>query len=134
MPAEIRAFFERYRDAFNALDGEAVARLYAVPSGVASDTGYEHWASFDAVRRNMVALCEQYRQGGYMTAAFEPMWFLQQGEEYAVADLRWSIERSKGREPWVFNTTYNLARTSVGWKVLLCTAYSEKKLDAASET
>jgi hypothetical protein len=32
MPLEIRQFFERYRDAFNALDGEAVATLYAVPS------------------------------------------------------------------------------------------------------
>ncbi len=27
MPQEIRRFFAQYRDAFNALDGEAVAKL-----------------------------------------------------------------------------------------------------------
>ena len=39
MPDEIRAFFDRYREAFDRLDGEAVAHLYAVPIGIASDGG-----------------------------------------------------------------------------------------------
>ncbi len=130
MPAEIRAFFEHYRDAFDQLDGEAVARLYAVPSGIASDSGYTHWPAFEPIRANMVALCELYRQNGYASATFEPVAFLAQGENYAVADISWNIERTGQREPWRFNTTYNLMRTRDGWRVFLCTAYSEKKLDA----
>ncbi len=129
MPAEIRAFFEQYREAFDQLDGEAVARLYAVPSGIASDSGYTHWPTFEPIRANMVALCELYRENGYASAMFEPVAFLAQGDNYAIADISWNIERSGEREPWCFNTTYNLMRTVEGWRILLCTAYSEKKLN-----
>lgn len=130
MPTEIRTFFEQYREAFDRLDGDAVARLYAVPSGIASDSGYTHWSSFEPIRQNMAALCELYRKNDYASAAFDPVAFLGQGENYAVADILWNIERSGQREPWRFNTTYNLMRTAEGWRVLLCTAYSERKLNA----
>jgi ketosteroid isomerase-like protein len=129
MPAEIRAFFEHYREAFDQLDGEAVARHFAVPSGIASDSGYTHWPTFESIRANMVALCELYRENGYASATFEPVAFLAQGDSYAVADISWNIERSGEREPWRFSTTYNLMRTAEGWRVLLCTAYGEKKLN-----
>lgn len=128
MPAAIRAFFEQYRDAFNRLDGEAVAGLYAVPSGLASDRGYTHWSAIEPIRNNMVALCRQYRDNGYARAQFEAGTFLPQGDDFAVADLAWRIERVDDQEPWCFNATYNLMRTSEGWRVLLCTAYSERKL------
>ncbi len=130
MPPEIQSFFERYRNAFNALDGDAIARLYAVPSGIASDTGYEHWPAYEPIRNNMVALCRLYKDNGYVHANFEPTSFLAQGGQYAVADLRWTIERAVDEPPWVFNTTYNLMRSTDGWRVLLCTAYSERRLDA----
>ncbi len=130
MTTEIRAFFEAYRNAFDALDGEAVARLYAVPSGIASDTGYEHWPAFEPIRENMVALCQLYKANGYLNARFEPERFIEQGEQYAIADVRWHIERSNSQPAWQFNTTYNLIRTGEGWRVLLCTAYSERRLNA----
>jgi hypothetical protein len=130
MPHEIRRFFEQYRDAFNQLDGEAVARLYAVPSGIAQDAKYEHWSSFEPIKKNMVALCELYRERGYESASFEPGVFLPQGEDFAVADLQWRIHWGTGQEPWRFNTTYNLVRTQEGWRVLLCTAYTENELFA----
>lgn len=128
MPNEIRQFFERYRDAFNSLDGEAVAQFYAVPSGIAQDRKYTHWPEFAPIRDNMVALCGLYRERGYVAAEFEPGVFLQQGEDFAIADLGWKISWSQGAEPWRFNTTYNLVRTEEGWRVLLCTAYSEARL------
>ena len=128
MPVEIRQFFERYRDAFNALDGEAVANLYAVPSGIAQDGKYTHWPEVALIHDNMVALCGLYRERGYKSAAFEPGAFLQQGENCAIADLRWTLSWSTGAEPWEFSTTYNLVRTEEGWRVLLCTAYSEARL------
>ena len=131
MTPEIRAFFEQYRDAFDRLDGDAVARLYAVPSGIASDTGYEHWPAYAPIRENMIALCDLYRANDYLSATFEPGAFIAQGEGYAVADIAWNIERRGAGAPWRFSTTYNLMRTAEGWRVLLCTAYSEKRLDAS---
>ena len=128
MPREIREFFESYRNAFNSLDGKAVAAFYAEPSGIAQDGAYTHWPNRQPVVENMTALCKLYREKGFIRAAFELHQFIDQGAEYAVADVGWRIDWSAGQEPWRFKTTYNLVRTPHGWKVLLCTAYSEAAL------
>ena len=132
MPSEIRTFFENYRAAFNALDGAAVARLYAEPSGIAQDGKFTHWPTHSDVQDNMDSLCQQYRERGYVSAAFEEGAYLQQGPDYAIADLRWRIEWNSGQAPWEFSTTYNLVRTAEGWRVFVCTAYTESKLFAAN--
>jgi hypothetical protein len=80
----------------------------------------------------MVALCSLYRERGYAAAEFEPGAFLRQGENYAIVDLSWKINWSSGATPWQFNTTYNLVRAEEGWRVLLCTAYSEAQLHRES--
>ena len=128
MPREIHAFFDAYRDAFNRLDGRAVAALYAAPSGIVDETGYEHWPTLEHVERNMVALCGLYRKNGYVSATFQPASFIDQGPNCAIADVEWTIDWS-GREPSSFHTTYNLMRTADGWRVLLATAYSERRLN-----
>ena len=128
MPPDLVAFFESYRRAFDALDRDAVAALYATPCGIASDSSYTHWATAEQVRDNMTKLCELYRKNGYVAARFEPAAFIAQGENFAVADIVWTIEWAR-EAPARFNTTYNLTRTAAGWRVLLVTAYSEKRLD-----
>jgi hypothetical protein len=128
LPLEIRAFFESYRAAFDRLDGDAVAAHFAVPSGIVSEGRYVHWASLRSVSENMRALCKRYAANGYASAHFESSALIDQGEDCAVADIAWTIERTENREPWRFNTTYNLLRTREGWRVLLCTAYQEKRL------
>jgi hypothetical protein len=131
MPQHIRAFFEAYRNAFNDLDGQAVANLYAEPSGIAQDAVYTHWPNREPVAANMVALCDIYREKGFVRAEFEPGQYIDQGENHAVADVLWQVDWSGEQEPWRFNTTYNLVRTPEGWRVLLCTAYSEVALHKA---
>ena len=128
MPPEIRAFFESYRDAFNALNGRAVAEFYAEPSGIAQDGNYTHWPERQRVAENMIELCRLYEGKGFIRAEFEPCQFIGQGGKYAVADVQWRIDWTGEQEPWRFRTTYNLVHTEQGWKVLLCTAYSEPAL------
>lgn len=130
MTNEIRSFFEDYRDAFNALDGVAVADLYAEPSGIAQGAIYTHWPTRQPVADNMRALCEIYRGRGFMRADFRPGHFIEQGADHAVAEVIWRIDWSRGDAPWEFKTTYNLIRTGDGWRVLLCTAYDEASLHA----
>ncbi len=79
MPSEISEFFERYRDAFNALDGNAVAEFYAEPSGIAQGCVYTHWPRRQPVMENMNALCKPYRDSGFIRADFEPNQFIAQG-------------------------------------------------------
>lgn len=130
MAADLQTFLARYRDAFNRLDGEAVADLYAVPSGIASDSGYTHWPTREPIAANMVALCGQYRDKGFVSAEFAVEMLLQQGENFAIADLAWTMHWPDGQDDWHFNTSYNLMRTDGDWRVLLCTAYAETRLPA----
>jgi ketosteroid isomerase-like protein len=132
MPREIKEFFESYRDAFNALDGNAVAELYAEPSGIAQNGVYTHWPQRQPVAENMAALCRLYQDKGFVRADFEPHQFIEQGSNHAAADLQWRIEWNSGQEPWHFKTAYNLVRTARGWKILLCTAYTESALFSAA--
>ena len=130
MPRDVAVFLEQYRDAFNRLDGEGIADLYCIPSGIVSDRGFTPWQSREPIVENMVALCDLYRANGYKHASFEPSQFIAQGREFAVADVAWTIEREAGAEPWRFHTTYNLRLTKDGWRVILCTAYDEQRLNA----
>jgi hypothetical protein len=133
MHQEVTAFFKSYRDAFNALNGRAVAELYAEPSGIAQDGVYTHWSSRAVVEQNMNALCELYQKRGFVRAEFAPGQFLDQGPHHAIADLLWRIEWAGEQAPWQFNTSYNLVRTGKGWRVLLCTAYTETILSSAEK-
>ena len=132
MPRDIRAFFESYRDAFNALDGAAVADLYADQSGIAQDAIYTYWPSRQLAADNMIALCKLYQEKGFVRADFKAGQFIDQGKSHAVAGIVWQIDWNAGQEPWRFKTTYNLVRTAQGWQVLLCTAYSEAALHKAA--
>ena len=133
MPKDIAAFFDRYREAFNALDGDAVAQLYAEPSAIAQGGKFTYWPTRAPVRENMAALCALYRERGYVRASYEPGHFLAQGPDHAIADLRWRIDWTSDQEPWEFNTTYNLVRGTEGWQVQVCTAYTEDKLHQGSQ-
>ena len=130
MPRDIMEFLEQYRSAFDRLDGAAVAELYCVPSAIVSDHGLTTWQSREPIAENMVALCKLYRENGYNQAQFQPLHFISQGDDFAVVDVEWTIERKANVDPWRFRTTYNLRRGAEGWRVLLCTAYEEKRLNA----
>jgi len=130
MPRDITDFFEKYRDAFNRLDGDAIADLFCVPSGIVTDHGLTTWQSREAIVENMIALCALYRARGYKQADFQANHFIAQGTDFAVADIAWTIERETDSDPWCFHTGYNLHRTAEGWRVVLCTAYEEKRLSA----
>jgi hypothetical protein len=130
LPPDVRDFFDRYRDAFDRLDADAAARLYSTPSGILSGGTYLHWPDFESVRANVAAVCKQYRTHGYLSAHYQPAWVERQGPNAVIANIAWHIERRDGKEPWRFHTTYNLMRTSAGWRILLCTQYEEQPLES----
>lgn len=120
--AEIRQFFEHYRQAFNQLDGAAVAQMYALPSGVAAGGRFLHWNDSAQVRAKMENQCAFYRQEGYRQALYQIVFLQVRSEQHAVADLKWEIQRQHGPS-WFFHTGYHLLRSGGGWRVTRCTEY-----------
>jgi len=127
--AETQAFFEAYRAAFNRLDGDAVAALWHVPSGIADSRDgagrLTWWADAATLRANHVALCEVYRRNGYHQADFVIEQHQPLGAHHAFACLHWTLTRADGSLLQAFHTGYQLLRTAQGWRVLLATAFEE---------
>jgi hypothetical protein len=126
---EVQAFFERYRDAFDALDGDAVADLWHSASGIAgSRDGIGHltwWPDDAAMRNNHRALCAHYRASGYARADFSIAQVVTMGADHAFARLQWTLSRADGSVLQRFGTGYQLLRTAAGPRVVLCTAFEE---------
>ena len=146
---ETQAFFEAYRDAFNRLDGNAVADLWHGSSGITdsgitdngiTDSGITDsggagkdgasarltwWTDDAAMRANHIALCAAYRDSDYGRADLEIEQHLPLGPNHAFALLRWTLQRSDGSLLQRFHTGYQLMRTTAGPRVLLAVAHQE---------
>ena len=122
---EVERFFAGYRDAFNDADPAAVARHIAVPSLlVQRETTL--WSTDQALLQAMTDLVAFYAKSGFRRAHFTLEQVLPLGDDHAVADIGWTIERSEGRPAWNFRTGYNLRREAGGaWRIVCCTAYEE---------
>ncbi len=128
---EVEAFFVAYRDAFDRLDGDAVADLWHTPSGIADHApggthgAVEFWAADAPMRSNLHALCAAYAAADYGRASFEIEHHVPLGPHHAFANLRWTLSRRDGSLLQAFFTGYHLLRTVDGPKVLMATAYEE---------
>ncbi len=128
---ETQTFFERYRDAFNALDADTVADLWHVPSSITDtqpgDTAARVtlWNDDAAKRKNMHALCDVYVQADYGRAEFRFDHHLALGPNHAFVNVYWRLTRTDGSLLQEFHTAYHLLRTDDGPKVLMATAYEE---------
>lgn len=128
---EAQAFFDNYREAFNRLDGQAVADLWHNASGItdargAAGTARLIWWPDDApMRANHVALCDAYRQADYGRADFSIVEHTPLGPAHAFVLLHWTLFRQDGSLLQSFHTGYQLLRTAEGWRVLLAVAFEE---------
>ena len=129
--AETQSFFETYRDAFNRLDGDAVADLWHSASGIADSGGAEGqarltwWPEDAPMRANHRALCDAYRRADYGRADFRITQHVPMGAHHAFAHLHWTLTRRDGSLLQQFHTGYQLLRTAAGPRVLLAVAHQE---------
>jgi hypothetical protein len=128
---EVQGFFDAYREAFNRLDGDAVADLWHSSSGIADNHGeggsahLTWWPSDAPMRANHRALCDLYRDNGYACADFEIEHHVPLGPNHAFAHLHWTLTRADGSLLQQFHTGYQLMRTADGPKVVLAVAHQE---------
>lgn len=125
IPIGIMQFFDAYCAAYNQLDSPLIAQHFSLPSGIAQQGQYFHFTEHQALLNNMQALCEHYRQDGFVSADYQISTFLPQGQHHCIADVAWTMTRTAPQLPTQFQTTYNLILQESGWRIQLCTAYQE---------
>ena len=130
-PDDAAAFFERYREAFERLDGNAVADCWHVPSSIADSHGaggaprVTVYADDAALRANMHALCEVYRHNGFAACKFSIVEHVPLGAQHAFTLVQWVLKRADGSCLQTFRTGYQLARDATGLRVLMAVAFEE---------
>jgi hypothetical protein len=126
---DTQAFFERYCDTFNRLDGDGIADLWHSPSAIADSRDGEArvtwWAEDEPMRQNMRALCAIYDGVGNARWSFDLIDQVPMGQDHAFAHVRWTLARDDGSVLQRFGTGYHVARFAEGPRVLMCTAYQE---------
>lgn len=128
---EAQAFFESYREAFNRLDGQAVADLWHRSSGIADAQGPDGnarltwWPEDAPMRANHVALCAHYHRADYGRADFNIEQHVPMGPAHAFVHVSWTLMRTDGSLLQQFHTGYQLMRTDQGLRVLLAVAHQE---------
>lgn len=123
--AEIETFFKNYAAAFNRLDGDAVAALWASPSAIASGPELTWWETHAPMADNMRRLCEVYRGASLARCEFEIVQAIPMCADNAFALLRWTLTRADGSLLQRFGTGYNLQRSQGRIRVVFCTAFEE---------
>lgn len=126
---QVRQFFNAYAQAFNHLDGDAVADLWHVPSGIADAPAGQArltwWTDDAALRANHHALCAHYRSAGFHRTTFDICHHEALGAGHDFVRVQWRITRADGSLLQAFGTAYQLIHTPAGPRVLLCTAFQE---------
>jgi hypothetical protein len=74
----------------------------------------------------MRRLLNSYRAGGFVSAHFALEQVVEQGNDDAVAEVTWTLER-RDAPPWRFRTGYNLHRADGIWRIVVCTAWQESE-------
>jgi hypothetical protein len=123
---QVQAFLTVYRDAFNRLDGDAVADLWHAPCGITQGDGITWWAEDAPKRANHRALCEVYRKADYGRADFTILHHEPLGPQHDFVNVRWVLVRTNRTPLQTFATAYQLLRTPAGPRVFMCTAYEEE--------
>ena len=121
---ELVRFFESYAAAYNEGDAVAVARHISTPSLLIERTTIA-WSTEAEVVAAMEGLLAFYRRSNFKSARCELGPVAAQGNDNAVVDVLWNIERT-GAASWSFHTGYNLRRIAGEWRIVVCTAYEER--------
>ncbi len=122
---DVEAFFAAYADAFNDLNGDAVAAHWATPCGISQGDAVHWWTEHAPMRDNHQQLCAVYREAGFAHCRPELVDVQLLGGFDAFARVRWTLSREDGSLLQRFETGYHLKRVGGALKVLLCTAYDE---------
>lgn len=124
MQAELKAFFDAYRDSFPRVSA-AIAGFYFEPCVTARMGVVRVNSSHKDTTELFAQVDAQYRARGYTHAEYEPADARALGANSAFATIRWSYKGANGVTIWQTTFSYNLYRRDGAWKILVQTMHDE---------
>lgn len=122
LASEVRAFFDKYNEAFASIDGQRIAALYHIPTVTMRGDGSIHCLqSREELARFFQGVADMYQKDGYSTGLFSDLQVSPIGGRSALATMDWELLRRDGSLIRKWRQSYNLAKTALGWQILVST-------------
>lgn len=114
---DVNSFFERYGQAFEAYDADAIAACFLTPCLFVRDGTTETSTTPDEVAASVRALLDLHRAWDVQTATPAEVTVLEEGGHHAIARVEWTLGRTNSRVAWAFATTYTLVAGADDWRI-----------------
>jgi hypothetical protein len=129
---EMRRFFEDFVVAFAEFDGPLIARRYAAPYLALNARGEARlFASAETIGAYFQGIVEQYFAQGCRHCRFHGLHATALGANAALASVSWELLSANHEVLSAWRESYNLARTSQGWRIHASTDHAEQESDSA---
>jgi hypothetical protein len=112
----LEAFFERYGEAYSALDAEATSAMFALPFMTIHQGQGTVWETMDLLLPATASLLSWFEQQGFLAATYQIKDILLIDSHFATVNLIWSVTRLE-LDPWQYGTCYHVKRGDDGWKI-----------------
>lgn len=122
MPESLHQFFDSYRDAWNSLNGEAIATHYAASTNILDGDGYAVYASYKDLVEKFSANCAAFAALGYTGSRYAEEACIKSGETGVTVDLAWQADLAEGVRS--FGTTYTCLELNGQWQIVCAIAYA----------
>ena len=118
--ADIQAFFDSYRNAFERREPAAIADHFRFPLHVTGDAGEVTAVSIPSVEAwipQLERLLTVYKQLDVKTAQMVEVRITRFSPRLAQAAVHWALESSTAKTIYEFDATYTLAGTGASQKI-----------------
>ena len=129
---EMRRFFEDFVVAFAEFDGPLIARRYAAPYLALNAQGEARlFASAETIGAYFQGIVEQYFAQGCRHCRFHGLHATALGANAALASVSWQLLSADDEVLSAWRESYNLMRTSLGWRIHASTDHAVREGDSA---
>ena len=129
--SDVRAFLDKYLDAFDSIDGQRIAALFHIPAVTMRGDGSIHsLQSRQELASFFQGVADNYQKDGYAGGRFEELQVSPIGGRCALATLDWVMLRHDGSFIRKWRQSYNLVRVDSGWQILVSTFHVPRAASA----
>jgi hypothetical protein len=120
--AEIKSFFDEYINAFDIVDGAAIAKCYNAPSiTMRGDASVHVFQNSQELEAFFHSLAQKYYDDGAKTSRYSDLTLQPIGSKSVLATMDWRQLRSDESVVRSWRQSYNLICPNGRWQILVST-------------
>ena len=113
--------FQKYSDAFDSLDPNAIVSLYMIPCATSDGDGTQVFSKKEALLEKFEKNCLSMKTMGYSSSSFNILSETSMGEESKAINIGWRVQFEKSEIE--FRSLYICQKISNQWYIFSANVY-----------